>query len=82
MSQSTLIVGALILGFVFYITAQGELSSYLGVFYGATQSTATGSATTTVASGVGNLAGLASLNQDFSGGSSDLAVTGNQDFSG
>ena len=33
-AKSTLIVGALLIAFVFYISAKGELATYLGVFYG------------------------------------------------
>jgi hypothetical protein len=89
-SPSTIIVGALIVGFVFYVTARGELPKYLSIFYGPVTPgqpiTGPSSAGSAGVAGALGTAGAAlqstdnGINQDFSGG-----VTGNgvgQDFSG
>lgn len=53
MSQSTLIAGALVLAYLFYITAKGELPSYLGVFFGTVNTSAATSAAAATAASLG-----------------------------
>lgn len=83
--QSGLIVGALALGFVIYVTAKGELPNYLTIFgiganvsSGSAQSSAF-SATSSLAQNFGVPSSIANLGTTFLPG---LATSGNQDFSG
>jgi hypothetical protein len=54
MSQSTLIVGAIFVAWIVWVTLHGELSTYLGILFGA------GSATTGTGTGTGPSSGTAS----------------------
>jgi hypothetical protein len=66
-SNSTLIAGALLLGFVFYVAAKGTLPAYIAVFIGpTTQSGSTGA--TNILSTASNLFGNASGEINASGG--------------
>lgn len=83
--QSGLIVGALALGFVFYVTAKGELPNYLTIF-GVGANVSQGSAqsspfstTSTLAQNFGVPSSIANLGTPFLPGPSSF---GNQDFSG
>jgi len=47
MSQSSIIVAALIIGFLIYITVKGELPSYKAILLGTSASSSTASASST-----------------------------------
>ncbi len=75
MSQSSLIVAALLAGFVLYLAAKGRLTTYTGVLWGQTAAPLPGGSSTS--SGVGSLLGqigsagattsLLSIGKDFIG---------------
>lgn len=90
MGNSSLIVGALVIGFVFYVTAKGELPTYISIFLGQvtpgppiTGPSSGGSASSiasavSVAAGLGGTAGGldTNLGGTFNGGIVDTTNAG------
>jgi hypothetical protein len=72
MNQSTFIVGSLFFSFLLYITAKGELSTYLSFFTTTGGQSAAAAAGTGSSGGTGLLGSLGSLTGDIPQGISSL----------